>query len=52
MPNKTVTISKTMAKNAAIAGKSAALPKIPKDALDQLVAGPMSPASSTICQWR
>lgn len=34
--------SKTRAKNAAIAAKSAALPKIPKELLDQFVQGPMS----------
>ena len=34
--------SKTRAKNAAIAAKSAALPKIPKELLDQFVHGPMS----------
>ncbi len=33
--------SKTRAKNAAIAAKSAALPKIPKELLDQFVQGPM-----------
>ena len=43
MPSKTETISKTKARNAAIAAKSAALPKIPKQILDQLVPGPMSP---------
>jgi putative transposase len=34
--------SKTRAKNAAIAAKSAALPKIPKELLDQFVQGPMT----------
>lgn len=34
--------SKTIAKNAAIAAKSAALPKIPKELLDQFVQGPMT----------
>jgi putative transposase len=34
--------SKTRAKNAAIAAKSAALPKIPKELLDQFVRGPMT----------
>jgi putative transposase len=34
--------SKTKAKNAAIAAKSAALPKIPKELLDQFVQGPMT----------
>lgn len=35
-------MSKTKLKNAAIAAKSAALPKIPKELLDQFVSGPMS----------
>ena len=35
-------ISKTKMKNAAIAARSAALPKIPKELLDQIVAGPMT----------
>ena len=35
-------ISKTKMKNAAIAAKSAALPKIPKELLDQIVTGPMT----------
>jgi len=35
-------ISKTKMKNAAIAAKSTALPKIPKELLDQFVSGPMS----------
>ena len=35
-------ISKTKLKNAAIAAKSAALPKIPKELIDQFVTGPMS----------
>jgi transposase-like protein len=34
--------SKTKLKNAAIAAKSAALPKIPKGLLDQFVTGPMT----------
>lgn len=34
--------SKTKLKNAAIAAKSAALPKIPKELIDQFVTGPMS----------
>jgi len=34
--------SKTRAKNSAIAAKSAALPKIPKELLDQFVQGPMT----------
>ena len=34
--------SKTKLKNAAIAAKSAALPKIPKELIDQFVSGPMS----------
>jgi putative transposase len=34
--------SKTKLKNAAIAAESAALPKIPKELLDQFVSGPMS----------
>jgi hypothetical protein len=34
--------SKTKLKNAAIAAKSAALPKIPKELLDQFVTGPMT----------
>ena len=34
--------SKTRAKNTAIAAKSAALPKIPKELLDQFVQGPMT----------
>ena len=34
--------SKTRAKNAVIAAKSAALPKIPKELLDQFVQGPMT----------
>jgi transposase-like protein len=44
MPSKTEQISKTKAKNAAIAARTAALPKISKDILDQLVTGPMSAA--------
>jgi putative transposase len=35
-------ISKTKLKNTAIAAKSAALPKIPKELLDQFVSGPMT----------
>ncbi len=35
-------ISKTKLKNAAIAAKSAALPKIPTELLDQFVIGPMT----------
>ncbi len=35
-------ISKTKMKNAAIAAKSAALPRIPKELLDQFVSGPMT----------
>ena len=35
-------ISNTKSKNAAIAAKSAALPKIPKELLDQFVSGPMT----------
>ena len=35
-------ISKTKMKNAAIAARSAALPKIPKELLDQIVTGPMT----------
>src|SRR5258706_8453112 len=35
-------ISKTKLKNAAIAAKSAALPSIPKELLDQFVSGPMT----------
>jgi putative transposase len=42
MPSKTETISKTKAKNAAIAARMAALPKIPEGIVDQLVTGPMS----------
>ena len=42
MPSKTETISKTKAKNAAIAARTAALPKIPEGIIDQLVTGPMS----------
>ena len=34
--------SKTKLKNAAIAAKSAALPSIPKELIDQFVTGPMS----------
>ena len=34
--------SKTKLKNAAIAARSAALPSIPKELLDQLVTGPMT----------
>jgi putative transposase len=34
--------SKTKMKNAAIAAKSAALPKIPKELIDQFVSGPMT----------
>jgi len=34
--------SKTKMKNAAIAAASAALPKIPKEVIDQFVTGPMS----------
>lgn len=37
--------SKTKLKNAAIAAKSAALPKIPKELLDQFVTGPMAGAA-------
>jgi len=44
MPSKTDQISKTKAKNAAIAARSAALPKIPKAILDQFVTGPTSAA--------
>jgi putative transposase len=47
MPIKTETsdkISRTKARNAEIAAKSAALPKISKQILDELVPGPMSPA--------
>ena len=44
MPSKSETISKTKAKNAAIAARTAALPKIPKEAVDRLVPGPMSPS--------
>ncbi|MDQ3024790.1 MAG: IS256 family transposase [bacterium] len=42
MPSKTKTKTKTKTKNAAIAAKSAALPKIPKELLDQFVTGPMT----------
>jgi putative transposase len=35
-------LSKTKLKNAAIAAKSAALPKIPKELIDQFVTGPMT----------
>lgn len=35
-------MSKTKAKNAAIAAMSATLPKIPKELIDQLVTGPMT----------
>lgn len=35
--------SKTKLKNAAIAAKTAALPKIPKELIDQFVSGPMTP---------
>jgi putative transposase len=42
MPSKTETICKTKAKNAAIAARTAALPKIPEGIVDQLVNGPMS----------
>jgi hypothetical protein len=34
--------SKTKTKNAAIAARSAALPSIPKELIDQFVTGPMS----------
>ena len=34
--------SKTKEKNAAIAARTAALPKIPKEVIDQFVSGPMS----------
>ena len=37
--------SKTKLKNAAIAERSAALPKIPQELLDQLVQGPMTAES-------
>ena len=37
--------SKTKLKNAAIAAESAALPKIPKELLDQFVTGPMTNTS-------
>jgi transposase-like protein len=43
MPSKTEQISKTKAKNAAIAARTAALPKIPKEVVDRLIPGPMSP---------
>ena len=36
--------SKTKLKNAAIAARSAALPSIPKELLDQFVSGPMTGA--------
>ena len=36
--------SKTKLKNAAIAARSAALPTIPKELLDQFVSGPMTGA--------
>lgn len=35
-------VSKTKMKNTAIAAKSAALPKMPKELLDQFVSGPMT----------
>ncbi len=35
-------VSRTKQKNAEIAARSAALPKIPKELMDQLVAGPMT----------
>jgi len=34
--------SKTKLKNAAIVARTAALPKIPKELIDQFVSGPMS----------
>ena len=34
--------SKTKEKNAAVAARTAALPKIPKEVIDQFVSGPMS----------
>lgn len=37
--------SRTKLKNAAIAAKSAALPKIPKELIDQFVTGPMTGAA-------
>lgn len=42
MPSKTELISKAKAKNAAIAARTAALPKIPEGIVDQLANGPMS----------
>jgi putative transposase len=44
MPSKSDQISKTKAKNAAIAARTSALPKIPKEIIEQLVTGPMSAA--------
>ncbi len=35
-------VSRTKQKNAEIAARSAALPKIPKELMDQLVSGPMT----------
>ncbi len=43
MSIKDETISKTKAKNEAIAARTAALPKVSKQVVDQLVVGPMSP---------
>jgi putative transposase len=45
-------ISKTKMKNAAIAAKSAALPKIPKELLDQFVSGPMTGEAVRPRRWR
>ena len=42
--------SKTKLKNAAIAARSAALPKIPQELLDQLVQGPMAVFDSNYAQ--
>lgn len=41
--------SKTKTKNAAIAARSAALPSIPKELIDQFVTGPMSAEAVPAC---
>jgi putative transposase len=43
--------SKTKLKNAAIAAKSAALPKIPKELIDQFVTGPMTGEAVNAATW-
>ncbi len=43
---------KTKTKNAAIAARSAALPSIPKELIDQFVSGPMTGEGATPRRWR